>query len=117
MVFDTKVINLLIFFTFGLNEAFKSILNMFNQRVYLAGRGEWNQAWIWKRKFDRDACSIDGASKNVWTTAGYNGIAIYQSGIWSLYRNMKVAIPGENQFYYPDIMIIKEPKTAQNRYI
>ena len=29
-------------------------------------------------------------------------------------KNMKVAIPGKNQFYYPDIMITKKPKTAQN---
>ena len=32
-------------------------------------------------------------------------------------ENMKVAIPGENQFYYPDIMITKEFKTGQNLYI
>ena len=32
-------------------------------------------------------------------------------------ENMKVAIPGENQFYYPDIMITKEFETGQNLYI
>ncbi len=32
-------------------------------------------------------------------------------------ENMKVAIPGENQFYYPDIFITKEPQTTENRYI
>jgi len=32
-------------------------------------------------------------------------------------ENMKVAIPGENQFYYPDIMVTNETETDQNRYI
>jgi Uma2 family endonuclease len=32
-------------------------------------------------------------------------------------ENMKVAIPGGNQFYYPDIFITKEKQTSQNKYI
>ena len=32
-------------------------------------------------------------------------------------ENMKVAIPGGNQFYYPDIFITKEKQTDQNKYI
>ncbi len=32
-------------------------------------------------------------------------------------ENMKVAIPGGNQFYYPDIFITKELQTSQNKYI
>jgi Uma2 family endonuclease len=32
-------------------------------------------------------------------------------------ENMKVAIPGENQFYYPDIMVTNETETDQNRYV
>ena len=32
-------------------------------------------------------------------------------------KNMKVAIPGENQFYYPDIIITIEHETAQDRYL
>ena len=30
---------------------------------------------------------------------------------------MKVAIPGETQFFYPDILITKEAETDQNRYV
>ena len=30
---------------------------------------------------------------------------------------MKVAIPGENQFFYPDILITKEAETDQSRYV
>ena len=30
---------------------------------------------------------------------------------------MKVAIPGENQFFYPFILITKEAETDQNRYV
>jgi Uma2 family endonuclease len=32
-------------------------------------------------------------------------------------ENMKLAIPGGNQFYYPDIFITKEKQTEQNKYI
>ncbi len=32
-------------------------------------------------------------------------------------ENMKVAIPDENQFYYPDILVTKEAETDQNRYV
>jgi Uma2 family endonuclease len=32
-------------------------------------------------------------------------------------ENMKVAIPGGNQFFYPDIFITKEKQTDQNKYI
>ena len=32
-------------------------------------------------------------------------------------ENMKVAIPGETQFFYPDILITKEAETDQNRYV
>ncbi len=32
-------------------------------------------------------------------------------------ENMKVAIPGGNQFYYPDIFITKENQTEDNKYI
>jgi Uma2 family endonuclease len=31
--------------------------------------------------------------------------------------SMKVAIPGGNQFYYPDIFITKEKQTDENKYI
>jgi Uma2 family endonuclease len=32
-------------------------------------------------------------------------------------ENMKVQIANENQFYYPDIFITKEPETDDNRYV
>ncbi|MDQ6843622.1 MAG: Uma2 family endonuclease [Bacteroidota bacterium] len=32
-------------------------------------------------------------------------------------ENMKVKIENENQYYYPDIFITKEPKTQENRYV
>jgi Uma2 family endonuclease len=32
-------------------------------------------------------------------------------------ENMKVAIPGGDQFYYPDIFITKEKQTDKNKYI
>ena len=32
-------------------------------------------------------------------------------------ENMKVQIPNENQFYYPDIFITKETETDDNRYV
>ncbi len=32
-------------------------------------------------------------------------------------ENMKVKIQDENQFYYPDIFITKEPETDVNRYV
>jgi len=32
-------------------------------------------------------------------------------------ENMKVAIPGENQYFYPDILVTKEAETNQNRYV
>jgi Uma2 family endonuclease len=31
-------------------------------------------------------------------------------------ENMKVKIPGENIFFYPDIIVTHEPQTNQNRY-
>ena len=31
-------------------------------------------------------------------------------------ENMKVSIPGGNQFYYPDIFITKELQTNKNKY-
>ena len=32
-------------------------------------------------------------------------------------ENMKVAIPDENQYYYPDILVTKEAETDQNRNV
>lgn len=39
-----------------------------------------------------------------------NGYEVYM-------ENMKVKIQDENQFYYPDIFITKEPETDNNRYV
>ena len=32
-------------------------------------------------------------------------------------ENMKVKIQGENQYYYPDIFITREPETENNKYV
>ena len=32
-------------------------------------------------------------------------------------ESVKVAIPGGSKFYYPDVFITKEPRSANNRYI
>jgi Uma2 family endonuclease len=32
-------------------------------------------------------------------------------------HDIKVAIPGERKYFYPDVFITKEPKTEKNQYI
>ena len=32
-------------------------------------------------------------------------------------ENLKIKIPNENQFYYPDIFITKEKQTDKNKYV
>ena len=31
-------------------------------------------------------------------------------------ENMKAQIPGENIYFYPDIIVTREPQTDENRY-
>ena len=38
-------------------------------------------------------------------------------GFKAFIENMKVKIPNENQFYYPDIFISKEAQTDENKYV
>lgn len=40
-----------------------------------------------------------------------------QRGYTAYSHNVKVAIPGGNKFYYPDVFATREEKTADNRYI
>jgi Uma2 family endonuclease len=42
---------------------------------------------------------------------------VKQLGYKVYMENMKVQIANENQFYYPDIFITKEPETDDNRYV
>ena len=38
-------------------------------------------------------------------------------GFKAFIENMKVKIPNENQYYYPDIFITKEAQTDENKYV
>ncbi len=38
-------------------------------------------------------------------------------GYFLYVNDIKVAIPGERKFFYPDVFITKEPKTEKNQYI
>ena len=44
-------------------------------------------------------------------------VLLKNSGYEVYMENMKVQIANENQFYYPDIFITKEPETDDNRYV
>lgn len=40
-----------------------------------------------------------------------------KAGYSAYIQDMKVAIPNESRYYYPDVFITPEPKTGDNRYI
>jgi Uma2 family endonuclease len=40
-----------------------------------------------------------------------------QKGYWVFAHDVKVAIPGEEKFYYPDVFVTNEPRTEENKYI
>jgi Uma2 family endonuclease len=44
--------------------------------------------------------------------------ALLKDRAYEVYNHdVKVAIPGRNKFYYPDVFVTKEEKTGDNRYI
>ncbi len=66
-------------------------------------------------------CEMSGASREHHFICQYFLLSLLPQCLPLGYKvymeNMKVAIPGGNQFYYPDIFITKEKQTDQNKYI
>ncbi len=40
-----------------------------------------------------------------------------QKGYFVFINDVKVAIPNENKYYYPDVFVTNEPRTEENKYI
>jgi Uma2 family endonuclease len=40
-----------------------------------------------------------------------------EKGLQTYAHDVKVKVPGENKFYYPDVFVTKEAKTESNKYI